>query len=828
MIIRYISHISKTDNYNWNIGDCFVAQANNQLAFYLYRLGVGDYVSSSLCIDICEYENVILDNMTLFSYDPIRGSYGDRVLLQKLSSLFENDIVKCILEQALEILLFKQESWEVNLLMKIVGCKEGLLWEQKQYLYRERIIEAPINPSHRYEGMPPAYAITSKYNCELGREVRSSAMDDFLLCNWGRYSIYCNNGKVELTHPSFGNKRFDIVRLYNSHIIGLEYDHAGGFNSFLFSVSNRSTAYKIIKNECVNDYHVAFKDNNSVILLHGKTCMNIEAPNMKWDDIIEIHSSSIVVEKNGKLNIVSPQDFNVPPRRLLCDLDEVIWQKEEIYFVCMNKDWRVYNNQDYRISKPYREIRWVTEELICGTDGAGNYSIFNPLINASELLYNGNTPLQFLLGKSKTGLDVRSNQGTPPTVSMIVQTSKERTVSNQPVESESVIDKPMSYLVVGEKASLKVINYMGYKSCIRYKFGKNPYFSKKLLSERYVYFLNNDNKVLSIAHYFKEDLFELLDSYDSPKDITQVLSNRTPLIYIKEILFNDIKAVSFSNLKSAYNYIYETIAKCNILPANRTVVTDAVISFHNGNLNNHKNSVTTEETNDNTSEKTDSTVKKTTDNKTYSNDVDYDKVISLIKKVTKKQSVSKDPITIKKPKKAVKMKSLKSQKHRVRPSLSMGKKVPSSMTNYLRKYGVSSSKICFHDNIECELRPTYVYDSTFFRKKIPVDCNYNYYLSINKDIVIFVPVDTIKKLEESGRYELIGSGKDRKLPQTFGRNVNGKIYDQKVYGTRILVFAIFGPDQYMFYDEVKYLSHRIEKPEPYKNDVIYFTFESVL
>lgn len=836
MIIRYISHISLSDHYNWDLGDCYIAHANNQLAFYLYKPGDGNFISNSLCIEVCDYEDDTCDNMILFYYDPTKGSYGNRACLLKYITPFNNDLIKSILEQALDILSFKQESFETSVLLKVIGYNKGLQWEHKQQIFKEQTNTIPEKRKQHYGGMPTAYIINSIENCEIGREIHSNSTDDYLLCNWGRYTIHCYNGKVIINHPTFGSKKYDVVRFYNNHIVGIERTYDGSYKCVLYSASNRSTVYTVIKNECFNGYHVAFKDDDTVCLLQGSTCRDIVAPSMKWDDVIEIHSSSVVVEKSGKLNIVSFQSFNVPPRRQVADLDEVIWQKEEIYFVCTNNDWRVYNNRDCRASKQYREVRWITEELVCGTDGAGNYSIFNPAKDSGELIYCGPNPQQFIFDlNNKVALknERYNDQQTDSPIDKLKESDNKKAQKlKQNIEAEEIDILPMSYLVVDDKYSLKVTNYMGYKGCIKYHFGNTSFFSKRLFSEKFIYFYNNDNNHLSITQYFKDDYYELLDSFEMPANTTPVISNRTPLFYIKEILFNDLKSISFNSITEAYTYIHRIIKECNKLPAKRNVVTDAILAFYDDDNIYNQNHIYTKKVVIKSIPETDkinANANKVTERSKKTVSFDSDKAIRTIKKNVDKYT---DTRTVRKDKNAQKNTGpILLQTRKKKESKADNKKqklIPLVMTNYLNKCGTNTCRMRFFDDREIVLHPQHIYNSTIFKRKVPSICDYNYYFSNNKDVVILVPGDTLKRMEESGIYEIIGSGKDPKYPQTIGNNVNGKICLQKETKARILIFAIIEPDQYMFYDEVKYVSHRIEKTEPYMNDVIHFQFESVL
>lgn len=135
-------------------------------------------------------------------------------------------------------------------------------------------------------------------------------------------------------------------------------------------------------------------------------------------------------------------------------------------------------------------------------------------------------------------------------------------------------------------------------------------------------------------------------------------------------------------------------------------------------------------------------------------------------------------------------------------------------------YGKDKRKVLFERGM--------CYDDYFLGKRITHNSKGNYYINNGKDVIIIVPQSIIDKIQNTNEYELVGSGQDPRFPQTFGRNTNEKVRSQSLLGTRILVFYSDNKNHLYFYDEVKYVDHRIITSENYQNDVILFKFKSII
>lgn len=783
MTIRYLSYIPDEITYDWNLGDCFVAHSNKQLAFFLYRPGRNgsDFMLYSICIAVAGYEGESCENMILFHNDALKGVGGSIKHLKSFLSPFKNDLIKDILEQSSDILINKQDVWDSRTIIKIATWQENLEWNELQNFHDNAKVITPEVIQYS-GGMPPEYRISAVDNCETGTELRASELDDCQICQWGRYEVSGKNSKVVIKHPSFGKKEFDRIRMYKSHIVGWtdswhEDDEDDKTICRLYSSNNVSSEYQFISYNSYDDCHIAVRKDGNICILDGKTSAESISLSADYDCITEMHPMSIVVKRDGKFRIHSTLNQN---HYDISDYDEVIWQKEKLFFVRNDNSWRVYDNNGFTHSKSFREIRWVTDDLICGTDGAGNYTIFIPSENNKKLYY-GPTPKQFLsdLKEGKTSNNTTEKKFIKPD-SKIVSVKKNNTLSSQ---EESANCKSMSYLIIDKKTRFK-FKTISLQYCLNYPCGNNNFFSAKNIKGKTIYFLNYEKEELYETLFLKKDTFSIIDTFKFNSDFRSVIKKESPLWYIHEQSFHDHQAI--------VDFAFDLINKINDLSINRMIITDEIID------NFEKNKVSQQKAIPILPQKTQSknvSVKGKTNN--------ISDVISESREGV--PSAENSSINIKK-------RSV--QTYEVQTSLkSCGKKPCIIQTT---------------NNKGVELTPKATYDGTLFNRRIPNNCNYNYYFSVNKDIVILIPNNILEEMEKSGKYEIKGSGKDPKFSQTIGKNENGKVCHQKKYNSRIYIFSIIGPDRFMFYDEVKYLSHRIEKPEPYKNDVIIFNFESVL
>lgn len=123
-----------------------------------------------------------------------------------------------------------------------------------------------------------------------------------------------------------------------------------------------------------------------------------------------------------------------------------------------------------------------------------------------------------------------------------------------------------------------------------------------------------------------------------------------------------------------------------------------------------------------------------------------------------------------------------------------------------------------------------IYSQSLFHKKKMANYFVNNYYDKWNCVLIFVPKKRTADFDRQGTgiYEIIGEGNDKRLPQDFGTNANGKIRNQKINGKRILIFSSLNSEYCEFYDEVDYVDYLMIEDEDSvsKRKIINFRLKS--
>jgi hypothetical protein len=706
----------------------------------------GALFSNSKCFEVCECSFQRIDNTIIFDYSSLSRMRANKELLQEVSSCFKNPITTRYFNSILDIMEHRMDLWETKLVIDLINMPSLIHWEKIQLIYTasKPAFTKPKEKSIQ-KGMPDEYRFeVDDSHQDYGYTLRADEKDEDISLQVGPYNIRNKDGGLFVIHPSFGTRHFDAIAVYgDNHMVGWDedgYNHK--FNYILFTPNNITRSFEYISKCCYSGWHIG-KNDGSTYLLDSNNARESAAPRMGWDDIEEIHESTAVVVKGEDISIIDTQSFDLMPRDYLNELDLVQWQRNEIFFVKKGQDWRVYNGKDKRISHRYRDIRWVSKDLICASDGGSLFVLFNPDKDVTSLIYRGESPVSFLEKDKKSTTAQNNREYNKP-----VANSAEGIVQLSDTNSVGVEAAPMSVLIIEERYAIRKASSL-YSSVIHYSLPST--ITTRGLG--YVYIFTPHDKKLYITSFENKNKLEVINEINLDSFPDDINISRYPLVFIeKETFKNDNQIVAF--------------------------ILDKI-----------------EERKSNTAK-----------HKKVSTSVSSENRLPSIKKETK--SIEKVKVTHKKP----------VQKQLPIPSLTKPQKVmhlPAG-TCY---YKIGKEKI---------LKRGAGYDSGFFGRTIKSNGTNNYYLNYGKDIIIIVPEDTINTVKDKAEYELIGSGQDPRIPQTFGQNANGKIQSQSITGIRILVFYKGSSDKYYFFDEVKYINHRITKSEKYDADIIVFTFKSLL
>ena len=117
-----------------NIGDICIRDIGGILQFLVVKNEKNDW-SSCICVYKSNDECIDIEaNSLLFAFDNLRKRKGNIILLNKISYVFKNTLVYNFIINAVEILTYKKDQWNVDFLIPIYSITESLLEEKKENL----------------------------------------------------------------------------------------------------------------------------------------------------------------------------------------------------------------------------------------------------------------------------------------------------------------------------------------------------------------------------------------------------------------------------------------------------------------------------------------------------------------------------------------------------------------------------------------------------------------------------------------------------------------------------------------------------------------------
>lgn len=119
-----------------NIGDICIRDIGGILQFLVVKNEKNDW-SSCICVYKSNYECIDIEaNSLLFAFDNLRKRKGNVILLNKISNVFKKTLVYNFIINAVEILTYKKDQWNVDFLIPIYSSTdtEPLLEENKDNL----------------------------------------------------------------------------------------------------------------------------------------------------------------------------------------------------------------------------------------------------------------------------------------------------------------------------------------------------------------------------------------------------------------------------------------------------------------------------------------------------------------------------------------------------------------------------------------------------------------------------------------------------------------------------------------------------------------------
>ena len=797
MKLLYLSYVQSESDLekSLQIGDCVIVHVDTQLAFFLYLPTSRDNLfSKSKCFEICECGFQKFDNTIIFEYSSLSKMWAKKELLLKIASYFKSLIVQKYFNSILDIIEYRIDLWDTKLVVDMLNMPYKVKWDKLQLLF---VASKPsISKTKEFliqKGMPDEYHLTIKDNHQdYGKTISAVDKDGMTSLQVGAYKIKNKNGDLLVIHPSFGTRKFDSINIYgDNHIVGWNEDYYSlKSNYVLLTQYNITRSFENISKCCYSGYHVG-KSNGSVYLIDCNNARELSAPKMGWDDVEEIHKNTIVVIKKGKFSIIDTKTFDLEPRQCVSMLDMVQWQRDEIYFVKEGLDWRVYNGKDKRISRRYREIRWVSKETICASDGGTTFELFNPDKDVTSCIYRGISPISFLEKNKKSITSQHKREYT--TINNTIEGGKDKTSTLYVLGVKST---PMSVLIVEEPYAIRMASSL-YSSVINYSLPQTI----SLQGLGYVYIFTPHNKKLYITTFKSKNRMEVINEIKLDSFPNDIKLSRYPYVCIESRSFVDNKQIA--------SYILEKIRNRD----SRTVNHNRLEKPH------LKEKVITNEVKETINKKDDVTLKTT--------DVFDRRPLVIEKEKTNQSNGNNTPQKQVDISKLLRETVIKKETHS--KSKIEKKKSPSKNEVIIDKNKPFPEGICYYDvggkNI---LKRGSCYDKLFFGKRIKYNDVNNYYVNYVKDVFIVISKKTKDKITGQVEYELTGSGQDPRMHQTFGKNANEKVRSQRITGIRILVFYLDESEHFFFYDEVEYMSYRIEQSVKYKNDVIVFKFRSLL
>lgn len=108
------------------IGDICIRDIGGLLSFLVVKKKCNDW-SSCICVCKSYYDRFdIKANSLLFSFDNLKGRRGNAKLLTVIANVFSNTLVSEFIKTAIDILEYKKDKWDIDLLLPIYSNIEAI------------------------------------------------------------------------------------------------------------------------------------------------------------------------------------------------------------------------------------------------------------------------------------------------------------------------------------------------------------------------------------------------------------------------------------------------------------------------------------------------------------------------------------------------------------------------------------------------------------------------------------------------------------------------------------------------------------------------------
>lgn len=402
MKVLYLSHLDdaqySTLVADVRVGDVLVSHTANSVCFFMVKNN-SSLFDNALERVLCDMKK--MENQTLLSDN--MNCQNEAMI--NLSKVFGTSCIKAFFDNMRSIANSETSGWDGQVIMNLMLASSVDPGNVLEDLFsagnvKSQSVDNTDEACDMTQSIIEAYPIDTPNDEDEGILFRP--MDLEVPVTYGRYTLSQSEDNVVVKHSTLGTQRFHAVRVYkDNHILGWIERNGNPMNFVIMSDCNRTSSFSSINTTCFAGYHVAFKMAGGAASLIDFNAKEIFPRHMRWNNVLHIHSGFAFCQRNDNKFLVKVSLFNQYITQLGF-VDDAVWQKDSIFFVKKDSKWHVFNGDDYyRQSKGFAQVKWISDELVCGFDGL-NYYIINPYESVTMHLYEGTCPSSYLKTKKRT------------------------------------------------------------------------------------------------------------------------------------------------------------------------------------------------------------------------------------------------------------------------------------------------------------------------------------------------------------------------------------------------------------------------------------------
>lgn len=372
------------------LGDCLFVANEEECGFFVCR---GAVYSETMEESLACYEIVKAvankNSCILCSIDLAQGRFGDIQQIKYLANLFELKEIQNLLDNAIRILSFSADLWEMDVwiglwnLLPIENCKRFWLSEKEtgKINFSSQMVSQKFSPVAFLPRTKEKY-VETKYEIFTSDSILSGKK------YINGYTLERVDNRIKVI-GTLGSKVFDIVYFYDARKEVVGYNRDWGY--MLIKSFDMSSFYKEMSLEVYHDGFRIVKDNNDRFGLLNKQLKFLKGKN-NWSDMSYLSLGVLLVTTSKSKELIS---FDTFPEKIFSLVDMVSceqFHKELFLCTLRNGNQKLVNVRSHLQTNYDFLCRFerITENLICAESKERFWYIFR-CDNISKYLYKSSS-----------------------------------------------------------------------------------------------------------------------------------------------------------------------------------------------------------------------------------------------------------------------------------------------------------------------------------------------------------------------------------------------------------------------------------------------------